>query len=77
MAGRSIGQVMRAVTPYLMLLLFVATIGSLQFGFHLVSRRRRPSELERCMHASSHFNTAVLSMLSWILGGQDADFVIG
>lgn len=31
------GQLLREVTPYFILLIFLTTLGPLQFGFHLVS----------------------------------------
>lgn len=37
MAGRGMRQCLRDITAYLVLVIAIATLGSLQFGFHLVS----------------------------------------
>lgn len=37
MAGRGIRQCLHDVTAYLILLIVITTLGSLQYGFHLVS----------------------------------------
>lgn len=41
MAGHGIRQCLNDITAYLILLIVISTLGSLQFGFHLV--RRPPS----------------------------------
>ena len=38
MAGHGMRQCIRDITGYLIIIIAIATLGSLQFGFHLVSR---------------------------------------
>ncbi|QUC23416.1 uncharacterized protein UV8b_07657 [Ustilaginoidea virens] len=51
MAGRSIRQIMHDITPYLALLVFVATLGSLQFGYHL-AELNAPQDVITCRKKS-------------------------
>ncbi|KAG5925019.1 hypothetical protein E4U42_004495 [Claviceps africana] len=51
MAGRTMGQLLRQITPYFLLLLFVSTLGSLQFGYHL-AELNAPQDVITCRKKS-------------------------
>lgn len=50
MAGRGIRQCLHDITAYLIVLIVVATLASLQFGFHLVSVDS--TTVDSCGHSS-------------------------
>jgi len=51
MAGRGIGQILRDITAYLVLLIAIATAGSLQYGFHL-AELNAPQDVLTCRKES-------------------------
>ncbi|KAK2590281.1 Bifunctional purine biosynthesis protein PurH [Conoideocrella luteorostrata] len=62
MPGRSIGQILHGITPYLIILLCFTTLGPLQFGYHL-AELNAPQDVITC-HKKS-ISTAV-RVVSWI-----------
>ncbi|KAG6000640.1 hypothetical protein E4U21_005269 [Claviceps maximensis] len=51
MAGRTMGQLFRQTTPYLFMLMFVSTLGPLQFGYHL-AELNAPQSIITCQKKS-------------------------